>query len=277
MTDYMIVNGETVLGGMVSADDRGFTLGDGLFETIPIHGGNPFLLDRHMARLRSSATVIKLMFPCDERLVMDGIATLCAKNSVIDGVARLTVTRGEGARGYGIKSCINPTWTLTVRKYDFAPKNPYTLAPVSIRRCEGSVLHAIKSTSALDRIMAYDEAVEAGADEALIQTTDGHISGAAAANIFWVKDKILYTPSLDCAILPGVTREAALEIAAAAGIACVPGRYGVDVIKDADEMFITNSLIGVAPVIKVHDNYDSDNPGRITGFIAAKLISLSVP
>lgn len=265
--EKVIVNGVPEDEGYVSIDDRGFTLGDGLFETIPIYRGAPFLLAAHMERMRRGAEIIGLAPPVDEKKVSFAIAELVFVNRISRGVARLTVTRGLGARGYASAKAGPPTWVLTVRPYD-PPEakrraGGYRLAIASRRVSLGDPLRSIKSIGSLDRVMAMDAATRAGADEALVLAAPDIISSAVAANIFWVNGGVLYTPSEGCAILPGVTRAAVLALAAKEGIKTVEGQFTLGDLAGAQEVFLTNSLIELTPVAGVEGVGMFVSPGPV--------------
>lgn len=278
----MIVNGEIVFQAKISAKDRGYTLGDGLFETIPLYSGKPFLLGKHMERMDKGAAKIFLRLPMDEKEVEKGIETLLLEQPITDrGVARLTVTRGEGPRGYAIDERHNPTWTLDVNEYhepdEAMRKNGVSLHPVSIRKNSGSPLCAIKSTSALERILILDEAKKSGGYEALTLTTDGFISSGAAVNVFWVTKGKLYTPSVNCAILEGITRSVIIDIAEDEGIEVIEGEFALDKLSEASEIFITNSLIEVLPVAQVKGFFNAPKPGPVTLALAEKYRERQLP
>lgn len=273
ISDWVIVNGAVSRDGRISIADRGFTLGDGLFETIPLYGGAPYLLDRHLARLRAGAGVIGLAVPFGDEDVAAWMDELVSKNGVERGAARLTVTRGVSPRrGYGMDEESRPSWALSVRPYEPLAAEEWdaglVLAPVSIRKNPLSPLGGIKSTSALERVLILDEAARSGAGEALALTVDGFISSPAASNVFWAAGGRLYTPSLECAILPGVTRGRVMEIAREEGIETTEGRFRPEALEGAEEVFITNSLLEIAPVRAVSGLFAADGPGPLTRLLA---------
>lgn len=275
----MIVNGKVVNPGLISPLDRGFTLGDGIFETIPLYDRKPFLLDKHLERMKDGASMIGIELPFDKAIIEDGIQALSSQIESERGVARLTVTRGQGGRGYDIGGFGEPTWTLTCDLYRTPEKALYKkgakLSLVSITKNPKSPLNKIKSTSALERILILAEAKKSGAFEAISLTTDGSLSSGAAVNIFWVTGGQLRTPSLECAILPGVTRQTIIDIAAREGATALQGRFGIDEINQAEEVFITNSLIGIAPVKCVGNIFKSSRPGAVTTSLAQKYSELT--
>ena len=275
MSEVVCVNGVITSDGRVSMDDRGFTLGDGLFETIPLYKGAPHMLDRHLARLRDGAAAIGLAIPFDDGKVAESIAALSGENSVTRGVARLTVTRGEGPRGYGVKGCDTPLWVLTVRPYEPIPEDKWKmgwrLSPAKLKKDPLSVLCKLKSTSALERVITLEDAKKEGADEALALTVNGHVSSCVAANIFWVSEGTLYTPSTSCAILPGVTRSVVMELARKEGIDVEEGEYSPEALRGAEEVFTTNSLVEIMPVGQIAGIYGAgETPGPVTKLLSRK-------
>jgi branched-chain amino acid aminotransferase len=275
-----IINGVYSDNAAVPVNDRGFTLGDGLFETIPLHGGEPFLLDRHLSRLRDSAEIISLRIPFTDEDIANAITNLAKRGGIPRGVARLTATRGAGPRGYGIADCDSPTWVVTVEPYEPMSQvkweRGFALANVTIRKNAASPLSGVKSTSALERVMILDEAKRAGADEALALSTDGHIACGSAVNIFWVRDGRVETPSLDCGILPGVTRAFTLELAGREKLETVEGRFPPSVLMEAQEVFVTNSLIGIVPVTRIDRRVISAGPGPVTRKLAEMYGGVSI-
>lgn len=272
-----IINGVYSENAQVPVNDRGFTLGDGLFETIPLYYGKPFLLNRHLSRLRDSARIISLQIPFADSDIANAITNLAERGGISRGVARLTVTRGTGPRGYGIAGCHSPTWVLTVDIYEPMSREKwehgFALESVTTAKNALSPLSAIKSTSALERVMILDEARKTGAHEALVLSTAGHVACGSAVNIFWARDGRLETPSLDNGILPGVTRAMVVELAESSNLETVEGRFPKTVLMEAQEVFVTNSLIEIVPVTRIDGRVISDGPGPLTRRLAQMYVS----
>ena len=268
MSEVVIISGVETAEARISADDRGFTLGDGLFETIPLYEGIPFALTDHLSRLRRGSALVELLVPFACGDIAEGITRLARRNGVTRGAARLTLTRGAGPRGYGIEGCGPPTRLLTVRPY--APfsaerwERGYSLAVSGIPVNPSSPLTGVKSTSAAERIARHTQARRAGADEALVLTPEGNVACGAAVNLFWARGGTLYTPSETCGILPGVTRAIALRLAADEGIAVREGPFPPAELYAADEVFATNSLVELMPVTAAHGHFAGKAPGPIT-------------
>ncbi len=280
MSRWAIVDGGMTDRPLVDLEDRGYTLGDGLFETIPLYAGKPFGLERHLDRLRDGADRIHLEIPFDNETVRNSLAGLADKNSVDRGVARLTVTRGRGPRGYGTKGCDRPSWTLTLRPYEPVSERMFNagfrLARVSINKNPSSPLSGLKTISSLEAVLTLDEARKKGADEALVLTTDGHVASGVAVNLFWLKDDTLFTPSCECGILQGVTRRIALDMARHENIQTAQGRFGPDSVSLASEVFVTNSLLEIVPVSCVDGLFDIPGPGPVTRLLKGKYKQLTI-
>ncbi|MDI6828051.1 MAG: aminotransferase class IV, partial [Armatimonadota bacterium] len=140
----------------------------------------------------------------------------------------------------------------------------------SFRSDELSPLSRIKHTGILWKVMARAEARRVGMDDALLLNTKGHISEATAANIFWTRDKKLFTPSLDCGILAGITRAIVIEIADAVGIETAQGHFTIEELFNADEVFLTSSTRELVPVRLVGEKqYGEVAPGSMTRLLAS--------
>ncbi|MBI4828816.1 MAG: aminotransferase class IV [Nitrospinae bacterium] len=267
MSELVIINGVETAEARIGADDRGFLLGDGLFETIPLYGGIPFALTDHLSRMRRGAALLELAVPFACGDIADGITSLARRNGVTRGAARLTLTRGVGPRGYGIEGCGPPTWLLTVRPCTPLPagrwERGYTLAPSRIAVNPRSPLASAKTTSALERVLRFAEARRAGADEALALTLDGNVACGAAVNLFWARGGTLYTPSEACGILPGVTRAIVSRLAADEGITVREGAFPPAELYGADEVFATNSLLELMPVTAAQGHFTGKAPGPL--------------
>ena len=235
-------------GPHLSVFDRGFQLGDGIFETLRVRGARATELAEHIARLRSSAAGLDIDLPDDlDEVLGVGIADLLVANG-LDGPAgdasvRITVSRGA-YRGRGLLPPDETVAaTIAIQAWPVAAppaghlERGLRLVASTVRRDPANPLATLKTTSRADYVYARLEARRAGADDALFLTTDGHLSEGTTANIFLVRraaDDVdeLATPSLDCAILPGTTRSWLLVWAARAGTStgrgsAQPGRPGL--------------------------------------------------
>jgi len=261
------VNGALVPPGeaLLAADDRGFTLGDGLFETMRAYGGRVFRLRAHLERLRSSAARLGIPVPPDLEAAVR--ATLAA--SGLDSAAvRLTVSRGPGGDGLAPPEPARPTAVIAVRPY--SPAERWYVDGVRTvfargRLNEHALTAGIKRLGYLDQVTAQAEARAGGADEALFLDTAGHLAEGAASNLFLVAGGTLWTPPLSCGVLPGITRGIVLELAAAAGIPVREEPLAPEALRDASEAFLTSSLRELMPVIAIGgDPVGNGRPGPLT-------------
>ena len=251
-------------GPHLSVFDRGFQLGDGIFETLRVRGARATELAEHIARLRSSAAGLDIALPDDLDDVLGvGIADLLVANG-LDGPAgdasvRITVSRGA-FRGRGllppdetvVATIAIQAWPVVAPPVGHLERG-LRLVASSVRRDPANPLATLKTISRADYVYARLEARRAGADDALFLTTDGHLSEGTTANIFLVRraaaDVVeLATPSLDCAILPGTTRSWLLVWAARSGLRPVEGSLSQADLASADEAFLSSSVAGVLPV-----------------------------
>ena len=248
----------------LSAFDRGFQLGDGIFETLRASGGRPTELAEHLARLHRSAVGLAIDLPddIDQRLAA-GIDALLAVDGHDgpdgDASIRITVSRGAfRSRGVLPPDEVVPA-TLVVQAWPVVPA-PDThldrglhLIASAVRRDPQSPLATLKTTSRAEYVYARLEARRAGADDALFLTVDDHLSEGTSANIFLLRSAgdgapELATPSLDCAILPGTTRSWLLDWGSRVGLRPFEGVLTRDDLAGAREAFLSSSVAGILPV-----------------------------
>ena len=233
--------------------DRGFLLGDGLFETMLARRGDVVFFEEHLLRLMRGAEALGLALP----YAPDEIAAACLDIIDANGLddagrasLRLTLTRGPAPRGLALPPEPKPT-VLIGASPAAAPPERLTAALVSPRRNPWSPSARLKALPYLDNVLAKEEAREKGADDALMLDTGGHVACASAANFFMWEGDRLVTPPDNGAILPGITRAAVLELAPDIGIdireeEIVPAR-----LAQASGTFLTNSLMGIVPLSRI--------------------------
>jgi branched-chain amino acid aminotransferase len=268
------INGQRqpAAGLHVSARDRGLTLADGVFETMRVHAGQVFRLERHLARLEQSLAVLEIPAPPELR---EWIVASLPDVQDGDAAIRLTVTRGVGAAGLPPPAEVVPTVLVVVSPRPVFPAATYeaglTAQIASGRRNEHAMTAGLKTVAYTDAVLALLEARRAGADEAIFLDTAGHCSEATASNLFALVKGILITPPLTCAALPGVTRATVLELASALNMPTGERAFELDDLLAADEIFLTSSLRGIAPVSRVGvRTIGSGTPGPVTRRITAE-------
>jgi branched-chain amino acid aminotransferase len=247
----------------VSAFDHGFTVGDGVFETMRTQGGRPFALTRHLRRLSRSAAGLGLEPPTEDDLRGAVETTLLANLGSEVGRVRVTVTGGVAPLGSG-RGDAPPTVVVAV-----SPARPWppttTLVTVPWPRNELSAVAGLKTTSYAENVVALAWAHERGASEALLLNTAGYVCEGTGSNVFAVlTDGRVVTPPLTSGCLAGVTRELVLEWSGGVEADLTPGD-----LEGAREVFVTSSTRDVHPVDRL-DGTTYPAPGPATAQIAAE-------
>ena len=263
-------------GAHISARDRGFTLADGVFETMKARNGKVFRLDRHLSRLERSLRTLSIPVPPELREWVE--AALEAAHSP-DASVRLTVSRGVAPGG--VTAPVDPTPTVVVT---VAPPPAFGSAiydaglrasVASGRRNEFSMTAGLKTLAYTDSVAAMIEARKAGADEVLFLDTRGHCSEASASNLFAVISGRLTTPPTSCAALPGITRAAVIELAGQMGHPVDERSFELRELEGATEAFLTSSLRGIAPMVEVDGKALGDGtPGPVTRHVTTAYADL---
>jgi branched-chain amino acid aminotransferase len=237
----------------VSVFDHGLLYGDGIFETLRAYEGRILFLSRHISRLFASASAIFLQIGRSPDDIREILYQTLAQNHLTDAYIRLSVTRGEGEIGLNPVLCPLPTTIIQAKPFAGHPQEIYQrgirASLVQVRRnAPQTTGPSIKSLNFLNNILAMQEALRAGAQEAVMSSTDGWVSEGSVSNIFWVRNGVLKTPDLRVGLLAGVTREAVLEIAVQQGLEVDEGYFLPDDLLGADEVFVTNTTYEVMPV-----------------------------
>lgn len=257
----LMLNGRLVAADAAAlpASDRGFTLGDGLFETIKVRHGHPLRLDLHMARLADGAAILRLPLPLRPDQLEESISTVLQANGLHDAALRLSVSRGPGQRGLLPPDPSTPTWVLT------ACPLPPTMGPAkaivaqTVRRNQMSPLSRCKALSYLDNVLARLEAQDRGACDAVLLNTVGRVAETTIANLFMVgSDGILVTPPVGDGALPGVRRAELLR-----SMVAIERSISREDLLNAREVFLTNAL-SVRPLVALDNHAIGDGrPGPL--------------
>lgn len=266
------LNGELVprAEAKVSIFDAGFGMGDGVWEGLRLHKGRLLFLESHLDRLFEGARAIGLEIGMNRAELTAALADTLAANAMTDGVhIRLMVTRG-------IKSTINqdprnalgrPTIAITAEHKNLSPavaEAGLKLATVSVRCTPSSMFDMrLNSHSRLNLITALLEAIDAGADEALMLDPHGCVSSCNATNFFFVRDGEVFTSSGDYCF-NGVTRGQMIELCHANAIPLTLGGFDLAEARGANEAFVTGTMGGVTPVRQIDDAVLADCPGTVT-------------
>jgi len=247
---------------LLTVTDRGFQVGDGIFETLLVVGGRVLELPLHTSRLQASAAVMAMPLPDElERLLGQAIADLCRANrldrSDTHVAVRVTVSRGPvDGRALLPPEDVRPNMVVQAWLVDPPPPELFSrglaLAISGVRRDPASPLATVKTTSRAEFVYAQLEAHRRGADDALFQTTDGHLAEATSASLFLVEGVGLATPSLDCGILVSTTREWVISSGGPElGLAVRQDHLTPNDLFVADEAFLASSVAGILPITSV--------------------------
>ncbi len=263
MVVHSLIDGQPATG--IRLDDRALQYGDGLFETCVLRGGRIELLDRHLRRLEWGCE--RLGMPSPERaLLLSELDTLIA--GVAEGLIKVIVTRGSGGRGYQPPTPATPRRILALHPpvvYPAAPaRDGVTLYPCRTRLGDQPALAGIKHLNRLEQVLARAEWSDPAMPEGLVRDQQGRPVEGTMSNLFVVRGDALITPDLTRCGVAGIMREQVLELADTRGlVATVEVRdLSADELSAADEVFVTNSVIRLWPVVAIgRDRYAV---GRVT-------------
>ena len=258
-------------GGLVDLDDatvsvldHGFTVADGVFETLKVVDGTPFALTRHLDRLDRSAERIGLPAPSRDDVTEAVTATARANVAAVGPLARLRITYTAGVAPLGSdRGDATPTLVVAMSATHPWPESAAVIT-VPWPRNERSPLAGVKSTSYMENVLALAEAHRHGAGEALMPDTAGRLCEGTGSNVFLVVGGTLVTPTLDTGCLPGVTRALVLEWSNA-----IEQDVPVAALHEAEEVFLTSSTRDVQPVHRC-DATSYSAPGPITRAVQAE-------
>jgi branched-chain amino acid aminotransferase len=225
--------------------DHGLLYGDGLFETFGVSEGCFFRLERHLARLAAGAGQMRLALPASLDALTDAVRQTVRANDLVQGAVRLTVTRGAGSAVPDPDRCPAASYFIFTRPKPSAPAAPGRLCLAG--RHPQLFIPGVKSLCYLPFQQARVEARGRGYDDALLPF-GGHLVESSGGNLFAVRDGVLWTPPLSSGCLPGITREAVLEIAAVEGIPVEEANLTVEDLHGTQELFLTGSLQGIQPI-----------------------------
>jgi aminodeoxychorismate lyase len=233
----------------VPVNDRGFMYGDGLFETLRVCQGRPFRMAQHLERMTRGADFLKIKCPFTPRELQDFAGQLIEQNGMPEAILRLTLTRGPGERGYAPRSDGSSTVVMTLHDAPLS-ENPlqWSLVTSPYRILAADPLSAFKTLNKLVHVMARGEALEQGADEALLVNSNGEVAETTSGNLFWVYQDAICTVPTGRGVLPGITRAVVLEICQALGLATNKRVIKPEALRNSEGIFITQSAFGIVPV-----------------------------
>ncbi|GAB6044380.1 D-amino acid aminotransferase [Endothiovibrio diazotrophicus] len=236
----------------VSVLDRGFLLGDGVYEVIPAYGGHLFRLTEHLTRLQSSLDGVRIPNPLSDEQWAAALEAVLGANGGGDQSVYLQVSRGPAAkRDHAFPQEVHPTVFIMSAPLSVPPAEQrergievVTLEDNRWLRCN------LKTIALLPNVLLRQEALDQEAQEAIL-VRDGFATEGAATNFLLVKGGVIVTPPKDHQLLPGVTRDLVLELARAAGLPCEERAVAEAELKTADELWITSSTKEILPVTRL--------------------------
>lgn len=246
---------------------HGFQFGYGVFETILVKEGLPCFIDKHYERLLKACSRLGLELKTDINTIFAQASKLAEMQNITDGRLKIICFRD-----------LNIDSTLvTLSEYHSEAihiEKGISIQTSSIKRNPFSPFCYIKSLNYAENIIAKAEAKSQGYDEALFLNVNNQVCEGAVSNIFWIKGDIVHTPELSCGLLDGITRNQVIDICSKLGYNLLKGKYALPEIMQADEVFVTNSLLGIMPVHKVDNIFYNISDYKVTYKIKEEYLRL---
>ncbi|HEU4875364.1 MAG TPA: aminotransferase class IV [Pyrinomonadaceae bacterium] len=249
--------------------------GRGVFTTLAIYNSEPFRWSKHWQRLTTHAKKLDIDHTgCTEKNVGDALRKLIAVNQVQEGRARVILLARSGRDIWKTKAPGAKKTDLLIMTGEpqTVPQTGLSLAVSPYRINTLSPLAGIKSLNYLDHVLSWEEAQSRDFDEAVVLNERGEIVSATTANLFWATNGTIHTPALSTGALAGITRECVIEIANKHFVPLLEGNYEMPDLTDADEIFLTSSSLGVAPVTTFDFRRYSVERSQITQIIKSDFI-----
>ena len=258
---YVVLNGKFVeeKRAMVPVTDHGFLFGDGIYETLRTYGGKVWQIDEHLKRLAVSAALLKIGLPWGREKIASWVNGLVKRSGFMESRIRITVTRGSN----GMVFTDSKKPTILIQAAELKPqasaiyKNGVPVITLKMKR----ILPEAKTISLLPMVVAWQKIAEKRVFEAIYVDEKNRVLEGTVTNVYIVKRGIVYTPAKG--VLPGTTLMALKKAAARVGIKVLRRDFTVGVLRNADEVFITNAPRGIVPVCGV-DGIKIGRPGAIT-------------
>jgi len=248
--------------------DHGLLYGDGVFEGIRYYHQTPFLLEKHIHRLRDSARAIALNYPWNAQQLKEIIRETIVAGGLQEGYLRVIITRGDGWLGIDPRNCRQPRLIVIADQLSIMERelveHGASLIIASTRRLPPDGLDPrIKSLNYLNHVLARIEANEAGVDEAVLLNNQGRVAEGTADNLFIVKNRILLTPPVTDGALAGITRKLVLDLADENGIATREQSLAPYDLYTAEECFLTGTGADMVPVSRIDGRSVTACPGPV--------------
>ena len=244
MKEIITLNGEVFENNLIL---RTLMYGEGVFETFRYKGAFPSRINEHYRRMVEGAKLLGIPVVSQEDFLYYIQKTVNKTNK--EDLYVKAILLSQGNLDYSLLP-YKANLLVIIRPFSPLKKNKINLTKAPFRVHSSNPLLRIKTTNFAEKLLAKRYAKDKGYDDAVFLNENGEITEATSANIFWIKGKFLYTPSIDCGLLPGITRQAVITEAKKEGFTVVEGRFYLDDIRDSDFIFVTNSLNGIIRVGK---------------------------
>lgn len=271
MKEIICLNGKflPIEQAKLSVLTPGFLSGYGLFETMRAYNHKIVYLKAHLKRIKTASGLLGLKFPYSMEKIERFIDETVKLNGFSDSRVRLTLW--EGLTQTEVLIIVSKYHSPCAEKY----KSGLRLIVSSLRQDENSFLARIKTTSRILYELSFQDARQRNFDEAIILNHRGYIAEASRSNIFFVKENELWTPALTCGCLEGITRRLIIGLSKKYKIGINEGNWTIGDLSEADEAFLTNSLIGVMPIASLENRLIGSRRKRVlTSFFMRKYHSL---
>lgn len=264
----ILVNG--IESNSISIIDRSVQYGDGLFETIAIIEGQPVLWEQHIQRLMHGCERLDISAPDPSLLHKEALRLAVGKKKA---VLKIIYTRGSGGRGYRKPESPQPARILSIASWPDYPEDLKKIGVV-LRLCEtrlgnNPTLAGLKHLNRLEQVLARSEWSDPAINEGLMLDFHGHLIEGTMTNVFFVRNEVLCTPLLKSCGVAGVMRDRVLQQAEKQRLATLIDEFTPADLLQADEVFLTNSLIGIWPVRQIL--FDQPKSFSLPGLITEKL------
>ncbi len=263
LNDSLIENNRAT----IPADSEGFMFGYGVFETLNVYNSKACFYTEHMSRLIEACKTLSIKTDIDINKIQNQCNELINTNKIEYGAIKILIAKNKDNINTLISTRKNP---YSSKKYNKGFKICFS----EIKRNPQSILVYIKSNNYMENIIARQIATQKGYDEVVFTNTKNKLCEGSISNLFFVKKGELYTPSVECGILPGIIRDKIIKIAKSLKMRVIIGEFDKKQLLEADEVFITNSLMGVMPVSKVEDTVFELSNNKTTKLLAKKYIEL---
>lgn len=270
------INGQ--LAEFVPLNDRSFQYGDGCFTTVLTRNGEPVLWDYHLDRMQQALARLAIDEP-DWKQIYDWVTEISYPES--QAGIKIHISRGQGGRGYSPKDIHNPLVTISRFHYPTHYLS-WQQSGVELVICEtklglNPLLAGMKHNNRLEQVLIKHELEERQAIDGIVLDLNDNVIETSMANIFWVKDNILYTPSLTMSGVSGVMRRHIIQLAQQASLTIKEETSALSAVMNADEIFMSNSLLGIAPVIQIagtsQHSISQYSIGPVTKFLQERIVT----